>query len=183
MLPDAGANAGLEAVALPDDAAHVHLAGYGLLHPGSRPAARALLAAAREAGIGVSVDPSSAAPLQRSGVQAFLEWVNGVDLLLPNRDEAAVLTGMPDPKGAARALTSYAREVAVKLGAQGALWTDGETQVRAPAVGVMVTDTTGAGDAFAAGLLAARLAGAEPADALGAGCALAAEAVAREGGR
>jgi ribokinase len=183
MLPDAGANAGLEVAGLPDDAAHLHLAGYALLHPGSRPAARAMLAAARAAGIGVSVDPSSAAPLQRAGAATFLEWVGGIDLLVPNRDEAAVLTGMPDPKAAARALTAHAREVVVKLGAQGALWTDGETQVRAPAVGVLVTDTTGAGDAFAAGLLAARLAGAEPADALGAGCALAAEAVAREGGR
>jgi sugar/nucleoside kinase (ribokinase family) len=55
--------------------------------------------------------------------------------------------------------------------------------VRAPAVEVRAIDTTGAGDAFAAGLLSARMAGAEPADALGAGCALAAEAVAREGGR
>ena len=183
MLPDAGANAGLEAVPLPEDAAHLHLAGYALLHPGSRPAARALLAAARAAGLGVSVDPSSAAPLQRAGAAAFLEWVGGIDLLVPNRDEAAVLTGMPDPRGAARALSAHAREVVVKLGAQGALWTDGETQVRAPAVDVLVSDTTGAGDAFAAGMLAARLAGAEPADALGAGCALAAEAVAREGGR
>jgi ribokinase len=183
MLPDAGANAGLEAVALPDDTSHLHLAGYALLHPGSRPAARALLAAARAAGASVSVDPSSAAPLRRTGTAAFLEWVAGVDLLLPNRDEAGVLTGIRDPKGAARALTAHAREVVVKLGAQGALWTDGETQLRAPAVDLPATDTTGAGDAFAAGLLAARLAGAEPADALGAGCALAAEAVAREGGR
>jgi ribokinase len=183
MLPDAGANAGLEALPLPEDAVHLHLAGYALLHPGSRPAARALLAAARAAGLGVSVDPSSAAPLQRAGAGAFLEWVGRIDLLVPNRDEAAALTGMPDPRGAARALSAHVREVVVKLGAQGALWTDGETQVRAPAVDVLVSDTTGAGDAFAAGLLAARLAGAEPADALGAGCALAAEAVAREGGR
>jgi len=183
MLPDAGANAGLEAVRLPDDTVHLHLAGYALLHAGSRPAARALLAAARAAGASVSVDPSSAAPLQRGGAPAFLEWVDGIDLLLPNRDEAAVLTGMPDPKAAARALATRAREVAVKLGAQGALWTDGERQLRARAVDVLVTDTTGAGDAFAAGLLAARMAGADPADALGAGCALAAEAVARPGGR
>jgi sugar/nucleoside kinase (ribokinase family) len=183
MLPDAGANAGLEAVALPADAAHLHIAGYALLHPGSRPAARALLASARAAGIPVSVDPSSAAPLQRAGAAAFLSWVAGIDLLLPNRDEAAALTSIPDPKGAARTLATHAREVVVKLGAQGALWTDGETQVRAPAVDVLALDTTGAGDAFAAGLLAARIAGAEPADALGAGCALAAKAVARQGAR
>jgi ribokinase len=183
MLPDAGANAGLEAVALPGDAAHLHVAGYALLHPGSRPAARAMLAAARSAGIAVSVDPSSAAPLARTGAATFLEWVAGADLLLPNRGEAAVLTGMPDPKAAARSLTAHAREVVVKLGAQGALWTDGAAQLRAPAVDAPAIDTTGAGDAFAAGLLAARIAGAEPADALGAACALAAEAVAREGGR
>jgi ribokinase len=183
MLPDAGANAGLESVPLPDDATHLHLAGYALLHPGSRPAARAMLAAASARGLTVSVDPSSAAPLARAGAAAFLEWIQGAQLLLPNRDEAAVLTGMPDPKTAARALAAHAREVVIKLGAQGALWTDGSAQLRAPAVDVQVADTTGAGDAFAAGLLAARLAGAGPADALGAGCALAAEAVARAGGR
>jgi ribokinase len=183
MLPDAGANAGLEAVPVPDDATHVHLAGYALLHPGSRPAARAMLAAASARGLTVSVDPSSAAPLARAGAAAFFEWIRGADLLLPNRDEAAMLTGMRDPKAAARALTAHAREVVVKLGAQGALWSDGDAQLRAPAVDVQVADTTGAGDAFAAGLIAARLAGADPADALGAACALAAEAVARSGGR
>jgi ribokinase len=183
MLPDAGANAGLEAVPLPEDAAHLHLAGYALLHPGSRPAARALLADARARGLSVSVDPSSAAPIARAGVATFLEWIQGIQLLVPNRDEAAMLTNMPDPKAAARALTAQAAEVVVKLGPQGALWTDGDEQVRAPAVDVQVADTTGAGDAFAAGLLAARLAGAAPADALGAACALAAEAVARPGGR
>jgi ribokinase len=183
MLPDAGANAGLEAVPLPDDAAHLHVAGYALLHPGSRAAARAMLAEARARGLTVSVDPSSAAPLARAGAGAFLEWIEGVQLLLPNRDEAATLTGLPDPEAAARALSAHAHEVVVKLGAQGALWTDGDAQLRVPAVDVQVADTTGAGDAFAAGLLAARLAGAAPADALGAGCALAAEAVARAGGR
>jgi ribokinase len=183
MLPDAGANAGLEAAPLPEDATHLHLAGYALLHPGSRPAARAMLADAGARGLTVSVDPSSAAPLARAGAAAFFEWIQGAHLLLPNRDEAAALSGMPDPKAAARALAAHAGEVVVKLGAQGALWTDGSEQLRAPAVDVQVVDTTGAGDAFAAGLLAARLAGAGPADALGAGCALAAEAVARPGGR
>jgi sugar/nucleoside kinase (ribokinase family) len=44
-----------------------------------------------------------------------------------------------------------------------------------------VIDTTGAGDAFAAGLIAARHGGAEPADALAAGCRLATRAVGRTG--
>ena len=65
MLPDPGANAALVAEPLPPDATHLHVAGYALLRPGSRAAARALIAAARDAGATVSVDPSSAAPLAR----------------------------------------------------------------------------------------------------------------------
>jgi len=183
MLPDAGANAGLRAAPLPVGARHLHLAGYALLHPGSRPAARAALARARSAGLPVSVDPSSAAPLARTGPETFLGWVEGAELLIPNRAEAAVLAGTDDPEAAARALCAHAREVVVKLGAGGALWTDGSALVHSPAPAVAEADTTGAGDAFAAGLLGARMAGAAPAVALRAGCALAARAVAREGGR
>jgi sugar/nucleoside kinase (ribokinase family) len=183
MLPDAGANAALAAAPLPGDARHLHVAGYALLHPGSRAAARELIAAARSGGLTVSVDPSSAAPLARTGPPAFLAWIAGADLLIPNRDEAAVLTGAADPEAAARALTEHAREVVVKLGAAGALWTDGRRVVRAPALPVPEADTTGAGDAFAAGLLAARARGADALEQLRAGCALAARAVARSGAR
>jgi sugar/nucleoside kinase (ribokinase family) len=183
MLPDAGANAALQAVPLPADTRHLHLAGYALLHPGSRPVALALVAAARAAGVTVSIDPSSAAPLARVGPAAFLQWIAGADLLVPNRDEAAVLTGAADPEAAARALTAHAREVVVKLGAGGALWTDGTRVEHAAAVRVPEADTTGAGDAFAAGLLAARAAGADPLAQLRSGCALAARAVARSGAR
>ena len=183
MLPDAGANAALEPAALPTGATHLHVAGYALLHPGSRPAALAMLAAAREAGLPVSVDPSSAAPLRRAGAEAFLGWIAGAALLLPNRDEAEALSGHADPERAARALAAHTGEVVVKLGAEGALWTGGGAALRVPARSVPDVDSTGAGDAFAAGLLAARLAGAAPEEALRAGCALAAEAVGRPGGR
>jgi sugar/nucleoside kinase (ribokinase family) len=183
MLPDAGANAALAPAPLPGDAVHVHVAGYTLLHPGSRPAALAMLASARAAGLPVSVDPSSAAPLRAAGPAAFLAWVAGAALLLPNRDEAEVLSGRADPAAAALALTAHAREVVVKLGAGGAHWTDGTASAHVPARPVAHADSTGAGDAFAAGLLAARVAGADPEEALRAGCALAAEAVAHPGGR
>jgi sugar/nucleoside kinase (ribokinase family) len=181
MIPDAGANDALQIAALPPGR-HLHLPGYALLRPGSRPAARAALALARERGMTVSVDPSSSAPLAAAGPRAFLEWVEEVDLLLPNAAEATVLTGEADPEAAARALAAP-REVVVTLGADGALWTDGREVVRVAAEPAKVVDTTGAGDAFAAGLLAARLGGADPAAALAAGCGLAARAVASPGAR
>jgi sugar/nucleoside kinase (ribokinase family) len=180
MIPDAGANEALELRDLPAGR-HLHLTGYTLLRDGSRPAALRALALARERGMTVSVDPSSAAPL--AAAPAFLEWVAGASLLVPNADEARVLTGEADPERAARALAGGRREVVVTLGPQGALWTDGERVERAPALAAEAVDTTGAGDAFAAGLLAARAAGAEPAEQLARGCALAAAAVAVPGAR
>jgi ribokinase len=181
MIPDAGANDALELAELPAGE-HLHLTGYGLLREGSRAAARRALALALERDMTVSVDPSSAAPL--AAEPAFLDWVAGASLLLPNADEARVLTGEADPERAARALAGPAgREVVVTLGAHGALWSDGERVVRATADAAEVVDSTGAGDAFAAGLLVARAGGAEPAEQLAAGYALAARAVAVRGAR
>jgi ribokinase len=184
MAPDAGANDGLSDADLPDDALagarHLHVAGYALLRTGSRPAARAAVSRARERDMTVSVDPSSAALLSPE----FLDHTAGAGLLLPNADEARMLSGEDDPERAARVLAARFGDVVVTLGARGALWTDGRDSVRADAVPVeAVVDSTGAGDAFAAGLLAARLDGAAPAEALAAGARLAAEAVGRPGGR
>ena len=183
MFPDAGANDGL----LPEDLPaallsagdHLHVAGYALLREGSRPAARSAIERALAAGMTVSVDPSSAVLLS----PAFLELAEGAQLLLPNAAEAVALAGERDPVLAARALAGRFGEVVVKLGAEGALWTNGGAEVRAPAVQVSAVDTTGAGDAFAAGFLGARVRGAAPAEALEAGCALAARAVVTEGAR
>jgi ribokinase len=184
MAPDAGANDALSDSDLTDEllasVGHLHVAGYALLRCGSRPAARAAISRALERGISVSVDPSSAALLSPE----FLDHAHGAGLLLPNAEEARMLSGEDDPERAARALAARFDEVVVTLGADGALWTDGREIVRRDAVPVeAVVDSTGAGDAFAAGLLAARLDGAAPEEALAAGARLAARAVAQAGGR
>jgi sugar/nucleoside kinase (ribokinase family) len=188
MLPDAGANATLTAADLPQRAfrpgGHLHLSGYTLLNPGSRDAGLAALSMAAAADMTVSVDPSSAAPLAELGAARFLSMTRGVDLLLANRDEAAVLAGTSDPHLAAQQLGDTYREVVVKLGPDGAMWQQGFIGASAPAErGVDVVDTTGAGDAFAAGFLASWLLHPEPETALAAGCRLAARAVSRVGAR
>jgi sugar/nucleoside kinase (ribokinase family) len=165
-------------------AAWLHLSAYPLFDPGSAPAALAALATAREAGLRVSVDAASAGPLAAAGSAAH-DWLRGIDLLFANLDEARVLVGDPaaDPVDAARSLTGLARSVVVKLGAAGAIRVDGDRLVRVDAVPVEVVDPTGAGDAFAAGLLAAELTGADPVTALRAGAALGARAVSQLGAR
>jgi sugar/nucleoside kinase (ribokinase family) len=156
MLPDPGANdAPLPEIPLGD---HLHVVGYALLREGPRASALAAIARARTAGMTVSVDPSSWALIRGDAIPE-------VDLLLPNEREAEVL--------------GEREGMVVKLGAAGARWGD----VVVPAVPVEVVDTTGAGDAFAAGFLGAWLAGAAKHDSLSAGCAAAARAVEQVGAR
>jgi sugar/nucleoside kinase (ribokinase family) len=145
------------------DARHLHLSGYALLGEGSRPAGRHALAAARAGALSTSVDAASTAPLRRVGPATFLDWTRGVDLLLANTAEAALL----DAPGL------------VTHDPTGARW----REHRVAAAPATVADPTGAGDAFAAGLLAAWLAGADPAEVLRAGVRLGAEAVATLGAR
>jgi ribokinase len=173
-----------DAVATAPNASHLHLSGYPLLHAGSRPGGLAALAAARDRGLKVSVDAASAAPLRQVGAQTFLAWVRGADLLLCNSDEAAVLAGPGSPAARARLLTQVAGNVVVKLGGEGAVWCQRDGVLRSVAgVRVPMHDPTGAGDAFAAGLLAAWSCGAEPAAALEAGAALGSAAVTQIGAR
>jgi ribokinase len=187
MLADRGANLALrpDDVPAPPPGGHLHLSGYTLLDPGPRGAGLAALAAAVAAGCTISVDPASTGPLTRYGVDRWLADTAPATLLLPNADEARLLAGCADPADAARALARRHRIVAVSLGADGALWASGALLVHRPALGTDVVDTTGAGDAFAAGLLAAWLAspGVDPGDALDAGLARAAEVVRRPGAR
>jgi sugar/nucleoside kinase (ribokinase family) len=187
MFPDTGANAALAPSDLPDDifieGSHLHLSGYALLTEGSRSAARAALALAQTRGLTTSVDPASVGPLRAVGPDAFLDWLNGIDLLLPNADEAMLLTDADDPLTAATQLAHRFAQVVVKLGPAGAAWAGAGRVLTASADVRALVDGTGAGDCFAAGFLPAWLDGGGPAAALAAGCALAAQVVTRHGAR
>lgn len=179
LLSDRGAAARLAPDDLPSVAGfdHLHLSGYVLLDDPSRAAGRAALAAARAAGLSTSVDPQAAPALGApERAAAFLDDVQGVDLLLPNADELRAL-------GGPEAVLQRVRAVAVSAGAAGASWVDPAVRCSAAAPAVVVVDATGAGDAFDAGVLVAWLGGGSPADALAAGCAAGSAAVGRLGAR
>ncbi|MGW3287841.1 carbohydrate kinase family protein [Streptomyces sp. NPDC001002] len=170
--------------ALLDGVARLHLSGYLLFSEPSRALVAVALESARARGVPVSLDPASAGFLTELGVDRFLELVAGVDVLLPSRDEACLLTGLPDPADAAAKLSRYAPLVITKQGAEGALVArSGAVRAQVPATPAMPRDTTGAGDAFTGAFLAALLTGAEPEAAAREGCRAGALAVERVGGR
>jgi sugar/nucleoside kinase (ribokinase family) len=189
MVPDPGANLALLEHDVPVDefgaGDHLHVSGYALLRD-SRDAALHALAAATAAGMSVSVGAASSAPLAQLGARAFLEMLPDDVVLFANEREAGVLVGQPaDTDRLARQLAAPHRAVVVTAGSGLAAWSDGtsvETMVADP-LDRPELDTTGAGDAFAAGFLAARARGAAPAVCLRDGHALAAAACRTTGGR
>jgi sugar/nucleoside kinase (ribokinase family) len=139
--------------ALVEGASHFHLANLFAL-PSMRPHAAETLRRARAAGLSTSLD---------AGWDSRGRWLGDlgpsvphVDLLFVNEDEARMLTGLSDPAEAAAALGRLgARHVVVKLGARGCgLFSSGDA-VHVPGFEVEAVDTTGAGDCFAGGYLAA----------------------------
>lgn len=187
MIPDRGANLRLRTADVPSEVfvagAHLHLSGYTLFEEGPRRVALAALERARAAGMTISVDPSSVQPLLAAGTREFLSWTEDLDLCMPNADEARALTRIGDVDGAAVQLATRYAEVVVTLGAEGALWTDGVEVLRVQAAPASVVDTTGAGDAFTAGYLAAWREGRSAADRLERGAELAAAAIGVAGAR
>jgi ribokinase len=186
MVPSAGANSGLGLVdaraALPEEADALYVSGYALLAAGARPFALAAIALARARGWLVAVDVASAAPLSELGAEEFSSWLGTPLVVFANNDEAAVLTGCVGAD-AARALAQRFGAAVVKSGSSGAVWCDGQNVTTVPAAQLAVVDTTGAGDAFAAGFLHARLAGGGADQCLRHGTELAGRAVQAVGAR
>jgi ribokinase len=155
MVPSAGANSGPNEVGiLPAEADWLYLSGYALLDPGPRQFALDALDIARDRGWSIAVDAASAAPLEAVGRETFLDWIGPDLLLFANTDEALVLTGSDDAATAAHTLARRTGHAIVKRGSSGAVWSNAADVRSVPASDVRILDSTGAGDAFAAGFLA-----------------------------
>jgi sugar/nucleoside kinase (ribokinase family) len=142
-------------------ATHLHVASFFLV-PGLARELPGVLARARERGATTSLDTNWDPAERWEGVA---ECLPHLDALLPNAQEALALARAlgDDPADAVAAAIALARRgpvVVVKDGADGgfAASPDGSV-VRAPGLVLDVVDTTGAGDSFDAGFLAAWLEG------------------------
>lgn len=204
MVTDRGAGGALSPDdwddALLDGVSLLHLSGYTFFTASGQRLAEVALEAARSLshrghGISVSVDPASTGFLRTFGVERFLAATQTCDFLLPNEVEALYLTGEADPERAASRLGGTYRMAVVKRGADGVLvGQPGRRVQRFPAQAVSptrVTDTVGAGDAFAGAFLACAAKGLlgdsgwgrDPEWAVAAGCRAGALAVTVPGGR
>ncbi|MDX3310185.1 sugar kinase [Streptomyces sp. ME08-AFT2] len=188
FLTDSGASLRLAPAdwsdCLLDGVGRLHLSGYLLFSESGRALVRTASGAARARGIPVSLDPASAGFLVELGLHRFLSLVADVDVLLPSRDEARLLTGVSDGEDAAAELSRRVPLVVAKQGADGALVArEGAVLARVPATPATPRDTTGAGDAFTGAFLAALLAGVDAVGAAAEGCRAGARAVERVGGR
>lgn len=139
---------------------HVHVGSY-FLQPRLASGLPALFETAHEAGATTSLDPNwDPSGAWDGGFRAAMERT---DVVLPNAAEVHRLTDLDTVEDGARRLAGSGRggrprTVAVKLGADGALCIGpGGEVVRAAALPVRPVDTTGAGDSFDAGFLAAWL--------------------------
>jgi len=87
------------------------------------------------------------------------ETLSQIDIFLPNASEALRLTERTTLEEAACTLRDLVPRLVVKDGANGAWLWDNVGKYHVPAIPITPLDTTGAGDAFNAGYLAAHLAG------------------------
>lgn len=143
MLTDRGVSPGFRPDELDpawlDGCEWLHLPGYSLVAPPLRETA---LAAAERAPR-VSADLSSTAAIEASGLAEFREALARArpEVVLANEAEAELVGEIA------------AGTVVVKRGARGCSVTDAGGTVELPAHDAVVVDSTGAGDAFAAGFL------------------------------
>lgn len=125
-------------------------------------AAFAALSTARQAGVLTTYDPNLRLklwPLERARATIF-HALSLVDVALPSFDDAVHLTGRTDPDDIVREIHSRGPAiVALKLGGDGALVSDGRTTHRVGAIPIDAVDASGAGDTFDAAFVVAYVEG------------------------
>lgn len=147
--------------------ARVFCVGGYLILPSLRPdELGALFQSARQNGTYTVLDvvvPGGATPGgddAAKSMAALAQVLPQVDFFLPNTEEAQRLTGEADPHAQAETLLKAGcGTVVITMGARGTLVMNAHETLEQPAFKVNVVDGSGAGDAFAAGLIVGLLEG------------------------
>ena len=152
MLPDRAAATELIDVdeAWLDGVAWLHVPSYSLLSEPIGATVRAMISAIRRVDGRLSIDVSSVAVVEAFGVERYNALLVDLapDVVFANESESRLLR----PTGTPLTIVKNGPQPVRVLGRQGSL------EVEVPALPA-ITDSTGAGDAFAAGYLAAALRG------------------------
>ncbi len=136
------------------DAPIIHLGGTGLLKRLDGPASAVLLKEAKKRGRTVTFDLIAASAETLGIVEPLLPFI---DYFMPSIEEARDMSGQSSPEDCATFYLDRGAGCCVfTLGGEGAFYAhkDG-TRLKSPAYEVKVMDTTGCGDAFDAGFIAA----------------------------
>jgi fructokinase len=138
-----------------------HFGSISLLADPGRRATLAALREARAASVFCSYDPNLRPDLWPDA-RAARRWLRavlrGADCVKVNQEELRFLTGEVDVQRGLRALTRMGPSLVIAtLGARGCAYAGRAGEGRVPGFPARAVDTTGAGDAFVAGLLAGLL--------------------------
>jgi sugar/nucleoside kinase (ribokinase family) len=160
MFPDSGVNSGLSIADLPSLIGFdgVFLSGYSLFNPASSDGVVEIINSIQALDIPIFFDVASVGTIEAFGRERALSLITGFAGIFMNDEEANYLTGSANHEEQFRLLENRAELLVIKRGARGVIAKlNGMDSIEKPARATKVIDTTGAGDAFAAGFLAAWL--------------------------
>ena len=156
MLADNGANAGLAISDLPalDGVDAIYLTGYAPLAPLSREGVLEMVRTINSREIPLIFDPATVGGMQGVPVEEILSWCALMDAVIMNEEEAIYLSGLSDCEAALNFFLELTPRAIIKRGSAGAIGLERGGQIISVAAKTLtVVDTTGAGDAFAAGFI------------------------------
>lgn len=130
----------------------LHVGGTFLMPALDGPATARILEVAQAAGVKTSLDPTP--NVTPDSLEIIAPSLPHLDFFFPNLVQAQVISGQKDP-GAAAAffLEQGVGTVSIKLDRHGSYVTDGQRTFLVPPYRVVEVETTGAGDAYAAGFI------------------------------
>jgi sugar/nucleoside kinase (ribokinase family) len=166
-------------------AAILYLEAYLWRSAGPRAAMDEAMALARAAGRRIAFTLSDIACIAPHRAEMTAMIAQGmIDLLFANEAEIRELAGLPDSESAIAAVAPKVPLLVVTCSERGAIGIDGGRRFAVPASPVgKVVDTTGAGDLFAAGVLAGMAKGRSLEESLRIGSIAAAEVISHYGAR